>query len=70
MNETTGFTSELQKAHGKLDYPLTNDYMFRALFQKNNKALRGLVSSLLRLPIAEIQSVEITNPIIIGDDYD
>ena len=69
MNEYTGFSPELEKAHGSFDYPLTNDYMFRALFQKNNKALKGLISSLLRLPIDEIHSVDITNPIVLGDEY-
>ena len=26
---------------GKIEYTLTNDYMFRAVFQKNQNALRG-----------------------------
>ena len=69
MKIHTGFSPELEKAHGSFEYPLTNDYMFRALFQRNNKALKGLISSLLRLPIDEIHSVEITNPIVLGDEY-
>lgn len=32
---------------GKIRYTMTNDYMFRAILQKNQKVLRGLVSSLL-----------------------
>ena len=46
---------------------MTNDYMFRALFQKNNRALKGLLSSLLHMQPDEILSVEITNPIVIGE---
>ncbi len=33
---------------GKLRYKLTNDYMFRAVFQENENALKGLLSALLR----------------------
>ena len=49
---------------------MTNDYMFRAVLQTNNKVLRGLVSSLLHLKDEEILSVEITNPIILGDSVE
>ncbi len=36
--------------NGKLPYKLTNDYMFRAVFQKNQNALKGLLCALLGLP--------------------
>ena len=45
---------------------MTNDYMFRAVLQSNNKVLRGLICSLLHLSEREVLSVEITNPIILG----
>lgn len=51
---------------GPLTIPMTNDYLFRALLQQNNKVLKGLISSLMHLPLAEIISVEITNPIELG----
>ena len=35
--------------HGKLTIPMTNDYLFRALLQQNNKVLTGLIASLLHL---------------------
>lgn len=54
-------------AHGPLRFNMTNDYMFRAVLQSNNKVLRGLICSLLHLSEDEIISVEITNPIILGD---
>ena len=62
------------QATGKLPYPLTNDYMFKALFQKNNNVLKELVCSLLHLQPAEVESLEIKNPIILGkaltEDFD
>ncbi|HKM22061.1 MAG TPA: hypothetical protein VJZ01_08465, partial [Lachnospiraceae bacterium] len=53
----------LQNATGPIEYKLTNDYLFRAVFQKNTHVLKGLICSLLNLKEAEIQSVEIQNPI-------
>ena len=38
--------------------------------QRNNHVLKGLVCSLLRLSPAEVQSVKITNPIVLGDAID
>ena len=61
------FTPELERATGEIEYNMTNDYMFRALFQKNNRALKGLLSSLLHMQPDEILLVEITNPIVIGE---
>ena len=62
-NIKTTFSPALQEATGKIEYGLTNDYMFRVLFQKNKKALTGLVCSLLHLNPEEITSIEITNPV-------
>lgn len=63
-------SKELEQATGRLPYTLRNDYMFRCLFQVNPKALKGLLSALLRLPVSEIKSAEITNPIVIGEACD
>ena len=52
---------------GALTIPMTNDYLFRALLQQNNKVLTGLIASLLHLSPSEISSVEITNPIVLGE---
>lgn len=60
-------TQTLQNAHGKVAYNMTNDYMFRAVLQSNNKVLRGLICSLLHLNEADVRAVEITNPIILGE---
>ena len=65
--EKTKFTPALEKATGEIKYNMTNDYMFRALFQQNTIALKGLLSSLLHMPPENILSVEIMNPIVIGE---
>ncbi|MDO4274760.1 MAG: Rpn family recombination-promoting nuclease/putative transposase [Eubacteriales bacterium] len=59
-----------QKMCGKIPYGFTNDYMFRAVFQKNERALKGLLSAVLGIPREEIISCEITNPIILGNAID
>ncbi len=51
---------------GEILYNMTNDYMFRAVLQKNKKVLTGLVCSLLHLTPSDIKSLEITNPIELG----
>lgn len=65
------YTFSMEKnAKGKLPYRLTNDYLFRALLQKSNKTLKGLVCSLLHLKEEDVVSVEITNPIELGESMD
>ena len=55
------------EATGKIDYTFTNDYIFRTILQSNELALKGLISALLHIPLDEIQSVEIKNPIKLGE---
>lgn len=69
MTNTLTLTS-YREATGKIDYTLTNDYMFRAILQTNELVLKGLISSLLHLPFDEIKSVEIKNPIKLGETLD
>ena len=54
----------------EVEYGLINDYMFRAVFQTSEEALRGLLSALLYIPEEEILSCVICNPIILGDAID
>ncbi len=56
----------LEEAHGIIPYGMTNDYMFRAVLQSNDKVLQGLICSLLHLSKREITSIEIINPVILG----
>lgn len=69
MKKKTTFLPELERASGHFDYPLTNDYIFRSMCQNNNKALTGLISALLRIPVEQICSVVIMNPVAVGDAY-
>ncbi len=59
-------TVTLATANGPVPYTLTNDYLFHAVFQKNPKALKGLICSLLHLCSEDIISITIVNPIDIG----
>ena len=40
---------DFHSATGKLDYTLTNDFLFKSLLQKNRKVLKALVASLMHL---------------------
>ena len=62
----------LRKINGeeKVRYGLTNDYMFRSVFQTSEEALKGLLSALLYIPKKEMISCEICNPMILGDAMD
>lgn len=57
-------------ATGPIAIRMTNDYLFRALLQRSNKALKGLIGSLLRMNPEQIQSAVITNPIELGESID
>lgn len=64
------FTSILDEASGPVPYQLTNDYLFRTVMQKNQTVLKGFVSALLHISEEEIRSLEIMNPIVLGEDLD
>lgn len=65
-NNLTSF----EEATGAIDYTFTNDYMFRAILQSNELVLKGLISSLLHLLFNKIKSVEVKNPIKLGETLD
>ncbi len=67
LSSDTIFSEQLKAATGQIDYTLLNDYMFHIVLQNNEPVLRGLVSSLLHLPPAEILSIQIMNPILPGE---
>ena len=66
-NHTKDSADIWHAASGPLVIPLTNDYLFRALLQSNNLVLKALTSALLELPLSEIRSAVINNPIILGE---
>ncbi|MDE7177358.1 MAG: Rpn family recombination-promoting nuclease/putative transposase [Lachnospiraceae bacterium] len=55
---------------GKLKYPLTNDFMFKAVLQRNQTALKGLLCALLHMRMEEVAKIKILNPIEIGGMID
>ncbi|MBP3459273.1 MAG: Rpn family recombination-promoting nuclease/putative transposase [Lachnospiraceae bacterium] len=55
---------------GPIRFKLTNDYMFRAVFQKNQKILKSLIAALLHMQAETILTVEILNPIVLGENID
>lgn len=56
------------EAKGKIDYNMTNNYMFRYILQKNQKVLKGLICALLHLKPEKVKSTEIRNPINLAGD--
>lgn len=66
--QTNQNNTSLEEATGAIPYNMTNDYMFRAVLQKNKTVLRGLVGALLHIN-PELLDVEITNPIELGQSY-
>ncbi len=61
---------EVELPTGKLKYPLTNDFMFKAVLQRNQTALKGLLCALLHMRMEEVAEIKILNPIEIGGMID
>lgn len=53
---------------GQLPFRLTNDYLFRAVFQSRPKALEGLCRALLHLSPEDTISISVQNPIELGKE--
>lgn len=67
MADLAGCGGKRLPVSGPLPVLMTNDYLFRALLQRNNYVLKGLIGSLFHLPIEEVSSVTVVNPIILGE---
>lgn len=61
---------EFKTVSGPLPHNLLNDLMFRIVFEANQEALKALLCSLLHLQENDIQSLEIKNPIQLGEKVD
>lgn len=75
MQQETTITNDFSskgylKATGPVEVGMTNDYMFRVVFQRNKYALKGLLSSVLRIPPSMIKELKITNEIPLGVSID
>lgn len=63
-------TIPYEQATGSPKHGLTNDYMFRAVFQENELARKGLIASVLHMNPEDIYEVQILNPIELGAHVD
>ena len=63
---TMEYSAEWKKKKGLLDFHMTNDYLFRALLQKDEKTLKALVGTFLKVDPESIET-EIMNPIALGE---
>lgn len=63
-------TVPYEQATGSPKHGLTNDYMFRAVFQENELARKGLIASILHMNPEDIYEVQILNPIELGAHVD
>ena len=58
------------KCSGALPLRMTNDFLFRAILQTDNKTLVALIAALLAKEERQILSATITNPIMLGDSIE
>ena len=59
-----------KNATGPIPYGLKNDYMFHMVFQENMEALKGLVASVLHIPVESITDIQVLNPIELGESIE
>lgn len=64
---TVSMVADISAATGPVAVRMNNDYLFHALLQQNNRVLQSLIRSLLHLKAEDIRSVEIRDPIELGD---
>ena len=69
-NTQSNSSTSYLNATGKIDYGLTNDFMFRAILQNNHNVLKGLICSLLHLRPEDITHITIKNPINLGENIE
>lgn len=52
---------------GYLGFKMSNDYLFRAIMQKDEETLKNVVAAFLGVGPEKIEDVTVTNPIVLGD---
>ncbi len=55
---------------GPLPVKMTNDYLFRALLQADEKTLKAIVASVLHIRVSDVTEIVVTNPIELGKTVD
>ncbi len=70
ISAESSFGTQSFPTSGPIGFTMTNDFLFRALLQKNNHVLKGLIGALLHMDVDTIVSATIENPIELGDSFD
>ena len=63
----TSAVNDYRQARGPVRICMTNDYLFKALMQRNERVLKALVCALLHLKEEEISKIDLMNPIVLGE---
>ena len=66
MTKKENSKQSIYQSTGRLPFKMTNDYLFRAVFQARPKALEGLCRAVLKLSPSDTISVTLQNPIELG----
>ena len=64
------FSKALANATGPIEFGFTNDYIFRAVMERNLVVLKGLICALLHLRPENVNSVVVTNTSLPGQSTD
>ena len=67
---TERFSEQYQTLTGPIRYHLTNDYMFRAVMQKNENVLKHLLCAILDIVVESVTDLKIMNPIVLGEEIE
>lgn len=59
---------DYKKWKGAVRYRLTNDYMFRAVMQKNKNVLKHLICAIIGIEADTVTDLDICNPIELGEE--
>ena len=62
------YSDKWKEKTGNLDFKMCNDYLFRVLLQADEETLKFIISAFLGVDKDSINSVEILNPIILGEN--
>ena len=64
------YRDDWKKLTGPLPVKMTNDYLFRALLQADEKTLKAMVASVLHIRVQDVTEIVVTNPIELGETVD
>lgn len=68
VKETERRCPDYKEWKGEIRYRLTNDYMFRAVMQKNSNVLKHLICAVTGIDADTVTVLDICNPIELGEE--